>query len=188
MKTIPAKMLIEGIMIHDLCIHGFEGPAPVSMPNDGFGNPVQKGEITSSYIVKGLEKKSPKGVRYFDGDCEIPDTDANRTKLHVHVLAGDFDIRDEKLKDEIMANYAPEKGERGSKGWKNPKLYGKPSAKTVRERRAALEAEKQLARLQGQPAASAKLKRATKPSRTEHESARELSKREPAGDETPDQE
>lgn len=182
MKMIPAKMLLNGIQFHELCIHGFEGPAAAAMPNDGFGNPVQQGQVTSSHIVKGIKKRSPKGVNYFDGDCEVPDTPANRTKLAVLVMTGDFDIRDEALKAEILDNHAPAKGERGSKGWRNPKVHGKPNAETVRERKASLEAEKQLARLQGQPQAEAKLKRAGPKSRAEHEANRELSKREPSAE------
>lgn len=136
MNTIRAKYLLNGVCFHPVQISGFEGPAAKTDPNDGYGNPMVKGQVTTAFHVACIEKKTEKGIKYYDGECLVPDTEFNRAKLAVHILSGDFEVLNKDLEREIVQKHAPKDGERGSKTWKNPRIFGKPSQSTERERRA----------------------------------------------------
>lgn len=87
---------------------GFEGPAAKTELDDGYGVPMMKGLVTSSYTC-WFEQTGSDGVNpTYDGTINIPDTAANRFKIAQHVRSRDLRVKDRNLEREILAKYPPD--------------------------------------------------------------------------------
>jgi hypothetical protein len=87
---------------------GFEGPAAKTEIDDGYGVPMMKGLITSSYTCWFEQTGSVGNNPVYDGTINIPDTPANRFKIAQHVRSRDLRVKDRNLEREILAKYPPD--------------------------------------------------------------------------------
>lgn len=104
METIACKFL--GFARHlttKTSASGFEGPASSTSLDDGFGNPVVKGQLTLAYDCFYTEKFYKNGVPYYDGEIEIPNTRYNRAKIAVLIRSKDMRVIDRELEQKILA-------------------------------------------------------------------------------------
>lgn len=103
MNTITCKA--QGLVRHlttQTSMSGFEGPAAVTSPDDGFGNPMIKGRPTFSFDCCYTQKFYKNGVPYYDGEIEIPNTSYNRAKIAVLIRAGHIRVVDRNTEKEIL--------------------------------------------------------------------------------------
>ncbi len=106
MDTITCKT--QGLARHlttRTSISGFEGPSPITMLDDGYGNPVMKGQITHAFDAYYTEKFYKNGTVYYDGEIEIYDTPFNRAKIAVHVRSRDMRVVNRNLEQEILSQF-----------------------------------------------------------------------------------
>jgi hypothetical protein len=105
LNTIRCKQPLLHNLVHPTCINGFEGPAINTLADDGFGNTVQKGQLTSSYNTWMTEKEDARGYKYFDGEIEIYDTPSNRKKIAASVRGGNLKVLRADIEAEILAEH-----------------------------------------------------------------------------------
>ncbi len=86
---------------------GFEGPAAKTELDDGYGVPMMKGLITSTYNCWFEQTGSDGNNATYDGTINIPDTAANRFKIAQHVRSRDLRVKDRNLEREILGAFPP---------------------------------------------------------------------------------
>ncbi len=103
MNTITCKM--QGLarpLINRTHMSGFEGPAASTTTDDGYGNAMIRGQVTSAYDCFLTEKTDKAGNIFYDGEVEIPVTESNLYKIAQHVRAGDLRVVDREMERKIL--------------------------------------------------------------------------------------